>query len=154
MNETKKDNKKKVLIIVLAALLLIGGGTAAILLQRQPAAPSRPTYDLTPGSEVQQGEREGADIEALQAELNRKVEAGMMNISMATNPVFETGTAAGEPRQRSISAQRAVFRIPQRTVAASSASSSPRKVHRASSQGAHDAGQKEAARAGGSQWPR
>lgn len=96
MNETKKDNKKKVLIIVLAALLLIGGGTAAILLQRQPAAPSRPTYDLTPGSEVQQGEREGTDIEALQEELNRKVEAGMMNISMATNPVFETGTAAGE----------------------------------------------------------
>ncbi len=37
----------------------------------------------------------------------------------------------------------------------SSASSSPvRKVHRASSEGAHDAGQKEAARAGGSQWPR
>ena len=66
----------------------------------------------------------------------------------------QSGTAAGEPRQRSISAQRAVFRIPQRTVAASSASSSPRKVHRASSQGAHDAGQKEAARAGGSQWPR
>ena len=45
--------------------------------------------------------------------------------------MFRPKNKAGEPRQRSISAQRAVFRIPQRTVAASSASSSPRKVHRA-----------------------
>ena len=96
MNETKKDNKKKVLIIVLAALLLIGGGVAAFMTQRQPVTPDRPTYDLTPGSEVQQGERETPDLAALQEELNKKVAAGMMNISMATNPVFETGTSAGE----------------------------------------------------------
>lgn len=96
MNETKKDNKKKVLIIVLAALLLIGGGAAVFMTQRQPVAPDRPTYDLTPGSEVQQGERETPDLAALQEELNKKVAAGMMNISMATNPVFETGTSAGE----------------------------------------------------------
>lgn len=38
--------------------------------------------------------------------------------------------------------------------AASNASSSPRKVHRASSQGAHASGQQEVASAGGSQWPR
>lgn len=95
MNETKKDNKKKVLIIVLAALL-IGGGAAVFMTQRQPVAPDRPTYDLTPGSEVQQGERETPDLAALQEELNKKVAAGMMNISMATNPVFETGTSAGE----------------------------------------------------------
>lgn len=95
MNETKKDNKKKVLIIVLAALL-IGGGAAVFMTQRQPVAPDRPTYDLTPGSEVQQGERETPDLAALQDELNKKVAAGMMNISMATNPVFETGTSAGE----------------------------------------------------------
>ena len=95
MNETKKDNKKKVLIIVLAALQ-IGGGAAVFMTQRQPVAPDRPTYDLTPGSEVQQGERETPDLAALQDELNKKVAAGMMNISMATNPVFETGTSAGE----------------------------------------------------------
>lgn len=98
-NEAEKtDNKKKVIVILLILLLLIGGILAAVLLDKpeQGMVNNRPTYDLTPGSEVKQGEREGTDIEALQEELNRKVEAGMMNISMATNPVFETGTSAGE----------------------------------------------------------
>lgn len=94
MNEN--NNRKKALVIILAALLLIGIGIAILVTQRQPVSSERPTYDLTPGNEVQQGEREAPDQQALQDELNKKVTAGMMNISMATNPVFETGTAAGE----------------------------------------------------------
>lgn len=96
MNETKKGNKNRTLIIILIVLLLVISGTTAFIQNQHPAIPKRPIYDLTPGSEVQQGEREAPDQQTLQDELNQKVAAGMMNISMATNPVFETGTSTGE----------------------------------------------------------
>lgn len=81
-------------LILLALLLLMW-----LLLRSCSPAPvestKKPIFDLTPDSGAQEGDFERKSQEELQEELNKKVEEGMMNISMNLNPIFENGTSEG-----------------------------------------------------------
>ena len=45
--------------------------------------------------DIEWGDRETTPPEKIQEELDKQIEEGMMNISMNTNPVFETGKSKG-----------------------------------------------------------
>lgn len=85
-----------ILLLILFGLLLL-----LCLLLRSCGAdpvepkPNKPIFDLTPDSGAQEGDFEKKSQEELQEELNKKVEEGMMNISMNLNPIFEDGTSEG-----------------------------------------------------------
>ena len=52
-------------------------------------------FDLSLDKNASVGEATKKSQDELIAELNRQVEEGMISISMNTNPIFETGTSAG-----------------------------------------------------------
>lgn len=52
-------------------------------------------WDLTEDTGSQEGGIKTRSQEEIQEELNRKVEEGMINISMNLNPIFEDGTSDG-----------------------------------------------------------
>ena len=60
-----------------------------------PDTPSAPIFNVINDSNIEWGPRETKPQEEIQEELKQKVENGMMNISMNTNPVFEDGTSPG-----------------------------------------------------------
>ncbi len=89
--EKKKKGKKKYLLLLLLLLLIpmiwffkgfIGGDT-----------PSIPGINWDQNQGV--GDLTGKSKDEIKAALNAKVAEGMINISMNTNPIFETGTAKG-----------------------------------------------------------
>lgn len=75
-------------ILVLLLLLLLGG----LLAWRHFR---QPRDYLSTAVTAQLGQLEGKTEAQIQAELDRVVEEGSMNISINTNPVFATGTAEG-----------------------------------------------------------
>ena len=77
-------------LLVLVCLLLRSCGT-----EPEIKPNNRPIFDLTQDSNAQEGDFERKSQEELQEELNKKVEEGMMNISMNLNPIFENGTSEG-----------------------------------------------------------
>ena len=84
------------LLVVIALLLLTGCGKGKT---ESPAPTIGPAREESAGLVYDSGAVEGgwdiADTEAIIAGLNRKVEEGMINISMNTAPVFEDGDSAG-----------------------------------------------------------
>lgn len=84
-------------------LFLLGLGVGVALLCSTPAVDTpdtpvgtnKPIFDLTQDSNAQEGEREKRPQEEIQAELNQKVQEGMINISMNLSPIFENGTSKG-----------------------------------------------------------
>ena len=90
--------KKRTAGGVFAVLLLIA--IVAILLLLRSCAPEPAASPLVPGGlQMDANAEEGGLVyrsqEEVQAELNRKVEEGMINISMNTSPVFPSGTEKG-----------------------------------------------------------
>ena len=75
--------------LVLALIAGCAAGTAT-----QPTD-TQPTWDLTEDPNAREGGIQTRSQEEIQEELNRKVEEGMINISMNLNPVFEDGGSAG-----------------------------------------------------------
>lgn len=73
-----------VIIIILLLLLRSCGG--------QPVKNN--PFDLTPDANAAD-QAEGKSQEEIEAELNKKIADGMINISMNLTPVFETGTSEG-----------------------------------------------------------
>ena len=73
-------------IFVFAVYPKINGGQAGQV---------TPAWDLTEDTGSQEGGIKTRSQEEIQEELNRKVEEGMINISMNLNPVFEDGTSDG-----------------------------------------------------------
>ena len=59
-----------------------------------PPGPSD-TLDPSEDPDIEWGDRPTIPQEEIQEDLNNKVEEGMMNISMNTNPVFENGKSKG-----------------------------------------------------------
>ncbi|MBR2896237.1 MAG: hypothetical protein IKC03_11380, partial [Oscillospiraceae bacterium] len=100
--QTNKKNTNRFLcaaVVVLLAILAI-----LFFLRGCSNSSSAPTYDDTtsssnPGIIYDHGAVEGgwdaADTESIIANLNEKVEEGMINISMNTSPNFANGTSAG-----------------------------------------------------------
>lgn len=58
---------------------------------QNPTSPFNPSED----PDIEWGDRETTPPEKIQEELDKQIEEGMMNISMNTNPVFETGKSKG-----------------------------------------------------------
>ena len=85
-----------ILLLILLGLLVL---LCLLLRSCSPDTPvepnKKPIFDLTPDENVQQGGFEQKSQEEIQEELNKKVEEGMMNISMNLNPIFENGTSEG-----------------------------------------------------------
>lgn len=76
-------------LLIVAALLLFKGCSKEEPVS-ETAAPSL-VYDST----AIEGGWEEVDTEEIVASLNKKVEAGMINISMNTSPVFSDGSSEG-----------------------------------------------------------
>lgn len=88
----KKDQKKKIIVIVIAILVAL----LAVLLIMKPWSGGQNTpQGMVWDTNAEVGGLEHKSDEEIQAELNQKVEEGMINISMNTTPVFETGKSKG-----------------------------------------------------------
>ena len=88
---SKKETYKKVgigvgLVIVVAVI---------ILLLRSCGAPANDPGGIEFDPSATEGGWDEADTDEIIAGLNEKVEAGMINISMNTSPVFADGTSKG-----------------------------------------------------------
>lgn len=88
----KKETYKKVgivvgLVIVVAVIIL--------LLLRSCGAPANDPGGIEFDPSATEGGWDEADTDEIIAGLNEKVEAGMINISMNTSPVFADGTSKG-----------------------------------------------------------
>lgn len=99
-NPEKKKNRGLVavilaLIVIIIILLLRSCGTGDLPNPDGPGGNNGPVFDLDIDSGAQEGKPEGRPIEEIQEELNKKVEDGMINISMNLNPVFADGKSAG-----------------------------------------------------------
>ena len=94
-------NKKRT--IILSAAFVFIGALVVLLLILKPGtgsiAPANPQSAQMGGLSLDPNSEEGGLVyrsqEEIQAELNQKVKEGMINISMNTSPVFESGTAKG-----------------------------------------------------------
>ena len=89
-----RDGGKKLLAAACILLLLVLGILAFLLLRAPKAGPS----GLAREAAALAGQLEGETEEEIQAELNRIVEEGMFNISIASYVEFPEGTAEGEVR--------------------------------------------------------
>ena len=100
----KSKSDKRILGILIPALILFAiaaGAFAGITVSRRNQAVEEPRESLaaSAGLEMDANSEEGGLVyrsqEEIQAELNQKVREGMINISMNTSPVFESGSAKG-----------------------------------------------------------
>ena len=96
-NISEKKNRKRTVIAVLGVLVIIA---VILLLLRSCETGGKATADpedsgivYDPGAT--QGGWNEADLDQIVDGLNKKVEEGMINISMNTSPSFENGTAEG-----------------------------------------------------------
>lgn len=95
-NEKKSNNKKKIIaLIAIIAVLAGAAGGFYYAKNRVPAEVEDPNTGLVWDTNAEEGGLEGQSEEEIQAELNKKVEEGMINISMNTSPVFADGTSEG-----------------------------------------------------------
>ena len=101
MNDEKKTDRKErsftigaalavALLMALIMLLLFRCGSDRIQTPDASASPG-----IAWDADAEEGGLETKSKEEIQAELNEKVAEGMINISMNTSPVFESGTAKG-----------------------------------------------------------
>ena len=95
------SKEKKIIFGVSGALLLIAVFVILLLMRScSPEETDTPFGQLADGTlemdaNAQKGGLTYRSQEEIQAELNRKVEEGMINISMNTSPVFPSGTEKG-----------------------------------------------------------
>ncbi len=94
-HSNKAGQKKRTAFIVVGVLVLI---VAIILMLRSCGSTGdepKTSTGLLIDSSVVEGGWDEADVDEIVDGLNEKVEAGMINISMNTAPVFSDGTSAG-----------------------------------------------------------
>ena len=95
-SETQKKNNKKKIIAIIAIIAVIVGGVAVYCVSKNHASGGEdPSTGMVWDANAEEGGLEGRSEEEIQAELNKKVEEGMINISMNTSPVFADGTSEG-----------------------------------------------------------
>lgn len=94
--EPKKSNSKAKIIAVIAIVaILLGGGTAYWMHSNSTPAEDDTSTGMVWDNAAEEGGLNGRSEEEIQEELNRKVEEGMINISMNTAPVFADGKSKG-----------------------------------------------------------
>ncbi len=91
--------RKLVLICVLCILLsmVVFGCIYTFVLKDKNNISDAPSniFDFSMDDKASSGDIDSKSVEEIQEELNKKVEDGMINISMNTSPVFENGTSEG-----------------------------------------------------------
>ncbi|WP_294852429.1 hypothetical protein [uncultured Oscillibacter sp.] len=93
----EKNKCKRAIGVILGTIVAVIG--IALLLRSCGTGnevPSPKNFDLTQNEDIQQGDAEKRQQEDIIADLNEKVEEGMMNISMNMAPTFPTGTSKGD----------------------------------------------------------
>jgi len=101
MNKKQKtvDKKKLSAFIAIGILFLCGLSFAAAYFVNSSSAdgntPPKKVFDIVWDSNATEGGWEQKSEEDIQAELNSKVEEGMINMSMNTSPYFVNGKSAG-----------------------------------------------------------
>ena len=95
-NIPEKKTKKRTVIAVLGVLVILA---VILLLLRSCGSGNIPASTDDPGIVYDPSATEGGwnevDLDQIVDGLNRKVEEGMINISMNTSPSFENGSAEG-----------------------------------------------------------
>lgn len=94
--DEKKNRKKRLIIIFILVFLAIVLASVAFFCSK----PIDSWFD----SNATEGSYVGKSEEEILADLNRIVEEGMMNISIAATVTFEDGTSEGEARIENIAA--------------------------------------------------
>lgn len=100
----RRQKKRTVLIILIAVLLLlmIAGGILLLLQHRQPAGYERYQFD----TDAIAGRIQMMSEDQIQQELDRLVEEGMFNISIASAIVFDSPQAEGQARIENVETNR------------------------------------------------
>lgn len=93
--KTKKDAGPGKAIVIASAVAAIVIVIVILLLLRSCGAPVDDHSGIEFDPSATEGGWDEADTDEIIAGLNEKVEAGMINISMNTSPVFADGTSAG-----------------------------------------------------------
>ncbi|MEE0795062.1 MAG: hypothetical protein U0M31_06505 [Oscillospiraceae bacterium] len=93
--KTKKDAGPGKAIAIASAVAAIVIVIVILLLLRSCGAPVDDHSGIEFDPSATEGGWDEADTDEIIAGLNEKVEAGMINISMNTSPVFADGTSAG-----------------------------------------------------------
>lgn len=93
--EEKKNNTKRNIAIIIIIALLLGGGGAYYSFRHHSADDGSASNGMVWDTNAEEGGLNGRSEEEIQAELNKKVEEGMINISMNTSPVFHDGKSKG-----------------------------------------------------------
>ena len=94
-NEAKKNNKKKIIAAFAIIAAIIGGVAGYCVSKNHAGGGEDPSTGMVWDTNAEEGGLEERSEEEIQAELNKKVEEGMINISMNTSPVFADGTSEG-----------------------------------------------------------
>ena len=98
--QTPREKRRKLAIGAgLLALLLLLGIVADIFIfsgkDKEPDTPSKPIVGLDYDQNAEEGGWSALSEDEIAAALNSKVEAGMINISMNTSPIFPDGKSEG-----------------------------------------------------------
>lgn len=102
--QLRKQKKRKWGILILLSLLLFGAGTSLWYVSR-PGVAGRGGGSLVYFDEsAKTGNLPGKTMEEIQAELDRVVEEGMFNISIAAEVFFEDGSKEGAVRIENVKA--------------------------------------------------
>lgn len=88
-----RKKKSRIIFAVVTAVALIA--IICLLCFKSCAPENSPIGKLTMDENAVEGGWNQADVDDIVAGLNEKVEAGYINISMNTSPVFENGSSAG-----------------------------------------------------------
>ena len=99
-NNKKKTRKKLfisviiIIVIILLILFYLKSCNGNVNLNNNSTSGNK-FFDLILDNNAQEGKLEGKSKEEIEAELNQKVNEGMINISMNLNPEFEEGKSYG-----------------------------------------------------------
>ena len=91
-NPPKKSKKKPLIIAALCLLLLVIGGAAFWLTREDDSAENDP---LALDDNATMGVLPGIDVAERQAQLQERLDEGMIAFSINTSPVFATGGSEG-----------------------------------------------------------
>lgn len=93
--KTKKDAGPGKAIAIASAVAVVIIAVVILLLLRSCGAPANDPGGIEFDPSATEGGWDEADTDEIIAGLNEKVEAGMINISMNTSPIFADGTSKG-----------------------------------------------------------
>ncbi len=108
-NKGKKEKKKRPMSFYVAIVIAVVAVVAAGIFAFTAFAPSDSTSKRDPNGII--GQLEGKSEEEIIAELNRIIEEGMFNISIAALTEFDSGTSEGELKIENVPNNRYLMQV-------------------------------------------